>query len=38
VETFRLEGVSRPEAFRATCLKAHLAYTSIQLARQKQGL
>lgn len=38
VETFRLEGVSRPEAFRATCLKAHLAYTAIQLAGRKRGL
>ena len=25
VETFRLCGVSRPEAFRQTCMKAHLA-------------
>jgi len=26
VETFRLEGVSRPETFRQTCLKAHHGY------------
>lgn len=30
VETFRLEGVSRPEAFRATCLKSALAHSSVQ--------
>jgi hypothetical protein len=38
VETFRLEGVSRPAAFRETCLKAHLAYKSIKEARQRQGI
>lgn len=30
VETFRLEGVSRPAAFRETCLKTHLGYTTIK--------
>jgi hypothetical protein len=37
VETFRLEGVSRPAAFRETCLKAHLAYKTIKEALQRQG-
>ncbi len=36
VETFRLEGVSRPAAFRETCLKAHLAQKGIKEARQRQ--
>jgi hypothetical protein len=36
VETFRLEGVSRPDAFRETCLKSHLAYASVKQARQRQ--
>jgi hypothetical protein len=35
VETFRLAGVSRPEAFRATCLKAHIAHTGVKKARKK---
>jgi hypothetical protein len=30
VETFRLEGVSRPAAFRETCLKSHLAHSTIK--------
>src|SRR4051794_26845962 len=34
VETFRLEGVSRPEAFRETCLKSHLAHTSVKKFRR----
>lgn len=32
VERFRLEGVSRPEAFRQVCLKSHLAYVGIRQA------
>jgi hypothetical protein len=28
-ETFRLPGVSRPESFRRTCLKAHQAFTEV---------
>jgi hypothetical protein len=36
VETFRLDGVSRPAAFRATCWKAHMAYLGVRQARQKQ--
>jgi hypothetical protein len=33
VETFRLAGVSRPETFRHTCLKAQLSYAGVQKAR-----
>jgi hypothetical protein len=33
VETFRLEGVSRPEAFRETCLKSHLAHSTVKKYR-----
>lgn len=36
VETFRLEGVSRPESFRQTCLKAHLAYTGVKQVMARQ--
>jgi hypothetical protein len=36
VETFRLEGVSRPETFRQTCLKSHLAYKGVKQALQRQ--
>ena len=32
VERFRLEGVSRPEAFRHVCLKSRAAYVGIQQA------
>jgi hypothetical protein len=37
VETFRLEGIARPAAFRATCLKSHQAHSSVKkaLARQR---
>ena len=34
IETFRLEGVSRPEAFRETCLKSHIAHTSVKKFRR----
>jgi hypothetical protein len=37
VETFRLEGVSRPETFRQTCLKSHRAYTGVRQALQRQA-
>ena len=30
VETFRLDGVPRPETFRQTCLKAHIGYVGVQ--------
>jgi hypothetical protein len=36
VETFRLEGVSRPEAFRATCVKSQMAHSSVKRIRQQQ--
>ena len=36
VETFRLEGVSRPAAFRETCLKSHLAHATVKQSRQRQ--
>lgn len=36
VETFRLPGVSRPEAFRQTCLKAHMAHVGVQKARGRK--
>ncbi len=32
VETFRLEGVSRPESFRHTCVKSHMAYVGVKQA------
>jgi hypothetical protein len=38
VETFRLEGVSRPAAFRETCLKSHLAHSGVKRARQRQRI
>jgi hypothetical protein len=36
VETFRLEGVSRPVVFRETCLKSHLAFATVKRARQRR--
>jgi hypothetical protein len=35
-ETFRLSGVSRPEAFRSQCMKAHMAYVGVKQALAKQ--
>ncbi len=35
-EVFRLVGVSRPEAFRQSCLKSHLAYVGVTQALQRQ--
>ena len=32
VETLRLLGVSRPESFRQTCLKAHISHVGVQKA------
>ena len=32
VERFRLEGVSRPEAFKSVCWKSHRAYVGVQQA------
>jgi Bacterial PH domain len=34
LETFRLEGVSRPAVFRETCLKSHMAAAGVKRARQ----
>ena len=36
VETFRLPGVSRPEAFRACCLKARHSYVGVQKVKERQ--
>ncbi len=36
VETFRLPGVSRPEAFRQTCLKARMSYVGVRKALAMQ--
>jgi hypothetical protein len=36
VETFRLLGVSRPESFRHTCLKARMSYVGVQKALELQ--
>ena len=33
IETFRLDGVSRPETFRQTCLKARLGYNGVAGAK-----
>jgi hypothetical protein len=38
VETFRLEGVSRPESFRQTCLKSRAAYVGVKQALQRQAV
>ena len=35
IETFRLEGVSRPESFREVCLKAHMAYVGVKKAMRR---
>ena len=37
VETFRLSGVSRPETFKRTCLKAQQSYTGVQRVMQYQA-
>jgi hypothetical protein len=36
VETFRLDGVSRPEAFRATLLKSQMSHAGVKKARARQ--
>ena len=36
-ETFRLEGVSRPAAFKQVCLKSHTAYVGVQEALARQS-
>lgn len=37
-ETLRLEGVSRPEAFRHACWKAHMAYVGVKKALEREAL
>jgi hypothetical protein len=37
VEVLTLPGVPRPETFRQTCLKAHLAYVAVKAAAGKQA-
>jgi hypothetical protein len=35
VETFRLEGVSRPDSFKSVCIKGHLAYVGVKKAMRR---
>jgi hypothetical protein len=35
-EQFRLEAVSRPEAFRLTCLKSHAAFVGVKQAQSRE--
>jgi hypothetical protein len=37
VETFRLSGVSRPETFRQTCLKAQRSYAGVRKALEQEA-
>jgi hypothetical protein len=36
IERFRLEGVSRPQAFRSVCMKSHQAYVGVQKALEHE--
>jgi hypothetical protein len=38
IETFRLSGVSRPETFRQTCLKAQRSYVGVRQALEQEAL
>lgn len=38
VEKFRLEGVSRPESFRQTCLKSHMSYVGVKQALDRAAI
>lgn len=38
IEKFQLEGVSRPHAFRQSCLKAHQGYVGVQKALRRQAV
>jgi hypothetical protein len=38
VERFRLEAVSRPQAFRNVCMKSHQAYVGVQKAVQRDAV
>lgn len=37
IEKFRLEGVSRPGAFRAACQKSHAAYVGVKRSLERQA-
>jgi hypothetical protein len=37
VETFRLDGVSRPEAFRASCIKSQMSFVGVKKAREREA-
>ena len=37
-ESFRLKGVSRPEAFNAACIKAMMTYTGIKKVQERQAI
>ncbi|WP_145049762.1 PH domain-containing protein [Lignipirellula cremea] len=36
-ETFRLDGVCRPESFKAACIKSQMAYTGIKAALAREA-
>ena len=36
-ETFRLDGVSRPEAFRQTCIKSNMSFVGVQEALEREA-
>jgi hypothetical protein len=38
IETFRLSGVSRPETFRQTCLKAQRSFVGVRRALEREAL
>lgn len=37
VETFRLDGVSRPDAFRAACLKSRMSFVGVKKALKREA-
>jgi len=38
IETFRLVGAARPEAFRQTCIKSQRAYVGVQQALEREAV
>ena len=38
IETFRLQGVSRPESFRQTCLKSHASFVGVKQALEREAV
>lgn len=38
LETFRLEGVSRPESFRQTCFKSHMSFVGVKQALDRAAV